>query len=164
MCPATDDSVFRFDALGQALQRGFGFLGQAGVCGAGSHLFQDLASFRRSDVFQCRNHALKAQTVAAWVERLRAVGVPAAPIHTMADVVKDPQLTARGMFVDVEDPEMGKLRMAGSAFKISGYPQSTTRPPAPNLDEARADVLAELGLPEEERRPRVRQDEKPHLW
>jgi|CXWL01.1.fsa_nt_gi CoA:oxalate CoA-transferase len=108
--------------------------------------------------------ALAAKPVAAWVELLRAAGVPVAPIHTMADVVNDPQLNARGMFVEVDDAEMGKLRMSGSAFKISGYPQSPTRPPAPNLDEARADVLAELRLPPEASRARIKQGEKPQLW
>lgn len=108
--------------------------------------------------------ALAARPVAAWVVLFRQRGVPAAPIHTMADVVSDPQLQARGMFVEVDDPDMGKLKMAGSAFKISGYAQSPTRPPAPNLDEARADVLAELGLPPEDKRERVKQPQKPHLW
>lgn len=109
-------------------------------------------------------NALASRTASAWVERLRAAGVPVAPIHTMADVAADPQLNARGMFVEVDDPEMGKLKMAGSAFKISGYPHSPTRPPAPNLDEARADVLAELGRPPEDKRQRVRGPEKQHLW
>lgn len=108
--------------------------------------------------------ALAAKPVAAWVALLRAAGVPVAPIHTMADVVNDPQLNARGMFVEVNDPEMGKLKMSGSAFKISGYDQSPTRPPAPNLDEARADVLAELQLPPEDSRARIRQGQKPPLW
>ncbi len=108
--------------------------------------------------------ALAAETVAVWVTRLRAAGVPAAPIHTMADVVNDPQLKARTMFVEVDDKEMGLLKMAGSAFKISGYPERATRPPAPNLDEARGDLLAELELSPEEQRTRIRQKEKPQLW
>lgn len=108
--------------------------------------------------------ALSSRSVAAWVERLREAGVPAAPIHTMAQVVNDPQLVARNMFVDVDDPEMGKLRMGGSAFKISGFDDTPTRPPAPNLDEARADVLAELDEPAEPRRPRMRGPEKPQVW
>lgn len=108
--------------------------------------------------------ALKARGVAEWTSLFRAAGVPAAPIHTMADVVRDEQLTARGMFVEVDDPEMGKLAMTGSAFKISGYPQSPTRPPAPNLDEARADILAELDLGTEERRARRKEGEKPPVW
>lgn len=108
--------------------------------------------------------ALAARSVADWTALFRAAGVPAAPIHTMADVVKDEQLKARGMFVTVDDPEMGRLTMTGSAFKISGYPQPLTRPPAPNLDEARADILAELALDPEERRPRRRDGEKPPVW
>ena len=108
--------------------------------------------------------ALKARTVGEWTALMRAAGVPAAPIHTMADVVKDEQLAARGMFVTVDDKEMGPLKMTGSAFKISGYPHSPTRPPAPNLDEARADILAELDLGTEEQRPRRREGEKPPVW
>lgn len=107
---------------------------------------------------------LRQRPAGEWVARLREAGVPVAPIHTMAQVVADPQLAARGMFVDVQDPEMGALKMSGSAFKISGYPQSSTRPPAPNLDEARADVLEELGLPSEDRRARARAAERTPLW
>ena len=108
--------------------------------------------------------ALSARSVADWTALFRAGGVPAAPIHTMADVVNDAQLKARGMFVEIDDPEMGPLAVAGSAFKISGFAQSPTRPPAPNLDEARADILAELGFGAEERRPRRREGEKPPVW
>jgi crotonobetainyl-CoA:carnitine CoA-transferase CaiB-like acyl-CoA transferase len=68
------------------------------------------------------------------------------------------------MFVEVDDKEMGLLKMAGSAFKISGYPERATRPPAPNLDEARGDLLAELDLSPEEQRARIRGKEKPQLW
>jgi CoA:oxalate CoA-transferase len=107
---------------------------------------------------------LKGATVATWIERMRAAGVPVAPICTMTEVATDPQLAARGMFVSVDDAEMGPLKMADNAMKISGYPQSATRPPAPNLDEARADVLRELGLEPEEKRRRVKGAEKPPLW
>lgn len=108
--------------------------------------------------------ALGARSARDWVGILSAAGVPCAPIHTMADVVNEPQLKARGMFVTVEDPEMGPLTMAGSAFHISGYPRAATRPPAPNLDEARADVLAELGRAPEPSRPRTRRDPHAGLW
>ncbi|MBI1365424.1 MAG: CoA transferase [Alphaproteobacteria bacterium] len=158
--------------------------GRIAIAAANDHLFDALcdcigrpawkSDARYENIFaRYANHAalksdleaaLAARSVAEWVETLRAAGVPVAPIHDMAEVVKDPQLIARNMFVEVDDAEMGKLKMAGSAFKISGYEDSATRPPAPNLDEARRDVLAELGLPEEEKRARVKQDEKPHLW
>jgi CoA:oxalate CoA-transferase len=108
--------------------------------------------------------ALAGDTITSWLARLTAAGVPCAPINTMSDVANDPHLAARAMFVDVEDKEMGALRMSGNAFKISGYPQSTTRPPAPNLDEARADVLEELGLEHEAARARIKGAPKDPVW
>jgi CoA:oxalate CoA-transferase len=88
---------------------------------------------------------LEAKSVGQWIAILKAKDVPCAPIHDMSDVVKDPQLIARNMFISVDDPQMGPLKMAGNAMKISGYPDDQTRPPAPNLDEGRSDILGELG-------------------
>ncbi len=84
--------------------------------------------------------ALAARTVDDWVDVLRAADVPAAPVHDMAAVANDPQLLARGMFADIADPEMGPLRVISSPFNISGYARSDARPPAPNLDDARAET------------------------
>lgn len=86
--------------------------------------------------------ALAGDTAAAWLARLAAAGVPCAPIHTVADIAQDPQIAARGMIVTIEDPELGTLKIPGSVFKISGFPDTPTRPPAPNLDEARPDLPA----------------------
>lgn len=108
--------------------------------------------------------ALAARPAAEWVAMLQAAGVPCAPVQDMAAVVRDPQLQARGMFVEVDDAEMGKLKMSGNAIKISGYPDVATRPPAPNLDEARAFVLAELGLDPEPQRERRRDGAKDPAW
>lgn len=158
--------------------------GAVAVACANDHLYKELcAALERPDLVAdprfdglyaryANEKALKAEiektlstrTVAEWVERFARAGLPAAPIHTMADVVNDPQLAARGMFVTLNDPEMGELKVTGSAFKISGYAQSATRPPAPNLDEARADVLAELGAEPEDARSRTKGPAKHPLW
>lgn len=134
----------------------------------------DLAQAPYADMFSryVNQKALKAElettlaskSVAEWVAVLKPLGVPCAPIHTMADVVRDPQLEARGMFVSVDDPEMGHLKMSGSPFKISGYPDRPTRPPAPNLDEARTEILEELGRAPEGPRPRVKGPPKDSIW
>lgn len=108
--------------------------------------------------------ALGARTAQEWVAVLQAAGVPCAPVQDMAAVVRDPQLEARAMFVEVDDPEMGRLKMSGNAIKISGFTDARTRPPAPNLDEARADVMAELGRDAETPRPRVKAGPKDPAW
>jgi CoA:oxalate CoA-transferase len=107
---------------------------------------------------------LAVRSAGEWLTRLSDAGVPCSALHDMKDVASDPQLAARAMVVEVDDPEMGKLRMAGSPFKISGYPDRPTRPPAPNLDEARADVLAELSRPDEPQRARKRGAARHPLW
>lgn len=108
--------------------------------------------------------ALAGKSAAEWVRTLQAADVPCAPVQDMTAVVRDPQLAARGMIVEVDDPEMGKLRMGGNAIKISGYPDSPTRPPAPNLDEARAYVLEELGIEPAPQRERIREGPKDPAW
>lgn len=108
--------------------------------------------------------ALKSKPAREWLAHLERCGVPCAPIHGMADVARDPQLQARGMFVGVDDPEMGKLTVPGSAFHFSDYPRMTTRPPAPNLDEARADILEQLGLAPEAQRERTKGAPRHPLW
>lgn len=109
-------------------------------------------------------HLLAQKTSTQWVDILKAKGVPCAPVQDMAAVVNDPQLKARNMFVEVDDPEMGKLKMSGNAIKISGFSDAPTRPPAPNLDEARTHILAELGLAAEAPRPRTRKADLDPLW
>ncbi len=108
--------------------------------------------------------ALRRKSADEWIATLQAAGLPCGPIQDIAAVAHDPHLAARGMFVEVDDPEMGRLRMAGSPFKISGYPDRPTRPPAPNLDEARKDVLDELERAEEEQRRREKGPPRAPLW
>ncbi|MBI1339430.1 CoA transferase [bacterium] len=102
--------------------------------------------------------ALASDSAAEWLEKLGSAGIPCAPLHDMAQVASDPQLAARGAFVTVDDPEMGRLTMTGSPFHISGFERPATRPPAPNLDEAREAVLDEL------RRQRIRRPAMPPVW
>lgn len=81
-----------------------------------------------------------------WLSRLTAAGVPCAPIQDMAQVLKDPQLMARNMIVDVLD-RFGRatFKAPGNPIKISGMEDRPARPAAPELDGNRADILRWLG-------------------
>ncbi len=65
----------------------------------------------------------------------------------MAAVVADPQVLARNMIVTVEDAVAGPLALAGNPVKLSGVADPAAREPAPELDEHRAKILAELEEP-----------------
>jgi CoA:oxalate CoA-transferase len=91
---------------------------------------------------------LAARPTAEWVEILRAAGLPCGPINTIADVVADPQVAARNMIVEVEDPRAGTVKVFGCPIKMSAFPDPHVRATAPAVDADRARILAELGLDE----------------
>ncbi|EIE51954.1 carnitine dehydratase [Salipiger aestuarii] len=77
-----------------------------------------------------------------WLPRMTAAGVPCAPIQAMDQVMKDPQLGARNMIVDVLDRYgRASFKAAGNPIKMSGMEDPPARPAAPELDGNRADIL-----------------------
>jgi len=90
--------------------------------------------------------ALAAHGTAQWLSIIDAAGVPCGPINDVAQALADPQIVARNMVVSVDDPEVGRLNMAGNPIKLSDVPDPETRRPAPRLDANRERILAELGL------------------
>ena len=91
----------------------------------------------------------KQHPVAELVDRLLAAGVPAAPIYDIAQVVADPHIGgAREMFVDIEHPVAGNIKITGSHIKLSETPTSI-RKPSPALGENNSEIYGgRLGLSE----------------
>jgi len=75
--------------------------------------------------------------------RLMEAQVPCGPVQTIDKVVQDPQLAAREMFVEVEHPRAGRLKVTGSPLKLSRTPGRVERA-SPDLGEHTAEVLGEL--------------------
>lgn len=80
------------------------------------------------------------------LERLEAVGVPAGPINSVADVMSDPQVLARQMAIAQDQPlaEAGSVPGVRSPLMMDGQPCVARRPP-PALGEHTAEILAEIG-------------------
>jgi len=55
-----------------------------------------------------------------WLRDLSAVGIPAAPIRNMADVVADEHLQSRGMLHEMRDAEQARFITAGSPLRMNG--------------------------------------------
>jgi crotonobetainyl-CoA:carnitine CoA-transferase CaiB-like acyl-CoA transferase len=83
-------------------------------------------------------------TVAAWIERLNAAGVPCGRVMTLAEVFSDPQVLAQEMVLEVEHPGHGPVRMTGFPVKLAATPARLRRP-APRLGEHTEAVLEDLG-------------------
>ncbi|MBT6313754.1 MAG: CoA transferase, partial [Alphaproteobacteria bacterium] len=89
---------------------------------------------------------LKTRTTADWLSELDPAGIPASGINDVAQVMAHPQVEPRRMVIEVDDPKVGKMKVAGNPVKLSGYEDPLERPTAPDVDQDRARILAELGL------------------
>ena len=56
------------------------------------------------------------------LQRLQAAAVPASPIYSVADIVRDPQYWARQMLLRVEDPRLGPVVVPGVMPKLAASP------------------------------------------
>ena len=80
-----------------------------------------------------------------WLKLLDDAGVVAGPIYNMEQVYRDPQVLAREMLVDTEDPELGTIHNIGVPVKLSATPGSIRRR-APALGEHSGEILLEHGF------------------
>lgn len=72
---------------------------------------------------------------------------PSSPVSTPLDLTGDPQLTARGYLVDVEDPRFGRIPFPrGAVARVRGQEMA----PAPTLGQHNREILAELGYSADE--------------
>ena len=76
--------------------------------------------------------------------RLDAAHVPAGPINSVAQVFADPQVRARGMAIELDNPAAAGGATPGvrSPILIDGVPQASPRP-APGLDQHGAEIMAD---------------------
>ena len=87
---------------------------------------------------------LLTRPAAEWLERLTAAGVPCAPVLTRSEMIRDPQVQATGIVVELDHKDAGRIRVARPAARFSATPASI-RLGGPALGEHSKSILAELG-------------------
>jgi CoA:oxalate CoA-transferase len=90
-----------------------------------------------TDLFQTK-------TAAEWIEILEQAVVPCSPINDVSEAMRNRQILARNMLVDVIDPEIGTIKVAGNPIKMTSIPEEPTRSPAPDVGEHSEKILTEL--------------------
>ncbi|MGO3146753.1 MAG: CaiB/BaiF CoA transferase family protein [Leucobacter sp.] len=92
---------------------------------------------------------LKERTRSEAVAEMEAAGVPVGLVQDSEDIAACPHLEARNMFVRVQDPDVGEIRMPHAPFALSDtgpVPAGTV----PRLGADNVQILGELGLNEDE--------------
>ena len=98
----------------------------------------------------CRDEV--AAIIQGWTEQrskaevvsvLSTGGVPAAPVNNVAEMIADPQVQAREMFVELEHRVHGPVKITGTPLKMSETP-GRVRSLAPDPGEHNEDVFVGL--------------------
>jgi len=102
----------------------------------------------RNETISHVQSAIAQHAVAYWNDALSGVGVPCAPINSIAQLLDHPHTQASGIIVEYEHQTAGRLKGVGHPVLIDGAERHAGLPP-PMLGQHTDDVLSEMGLSSE---------------
>jgi crotonobetainyl-CoA:carnitine CoA-transferase CaiB-like acyl-CoA transferase len=102
----------------------------------------------KEELFAVLQELFGKDTLAGWLAKTRAAGVPAGAVRRLSEALESPEVAESGMLTTVEHPTAGKVRLVGSPFRFSGTPVVPPSAP-PLLGQHTEEVLRDLlGLDE----------------
>jgi len=83
------------------------------------------------------------KTTKEWMALLGAADLPHSPINNIREICEDPNIRYRRMLVEMEQPGVGKVRIAGSPIHLSETPGEVYSP-APLLGQHSEEILEDV--------------------
>lgn len=77
------------------------------------------------------------------MDKCQAAGCPITAVFTVAEAAEQPHLQARDYFVDIDHPDLGRVRNLGAPFKLPACPGGPSRP-SPRLGQHNDEVYGGL--------------------
>lgn len=113
--------------------------------------FQDMPGRKshQDELTEIINNFSITKTRQELVEIFMEAGLPVAPIMTIGECVESEQFKARDMIKELQDPKLGKIKIAGIPIKMSTL-QSSINSSAPELGEHNMPIYSRLGLSQQE--------------
>lgn len=103
----------------------------------------------RKELYQTLADIFYTKTRDEWFEILSKADVPVGKVLDLKEAIEDPQLQSREMFVELEHPQLGKIRQVGISPKFSRTPGSIRHFP-PKRGEHTDILLKDIGYRDEE--------------
>jgi crotonobetainyl-CoA:carnitine CoA-transferase CaiB-like acyl-CoA transferase len=86
--------------------------------------------------------AVAAYPSADWVRLAAEVGVPVQTVRSPEEALLDPELLSDGCVIEVDDPEVGRIRQVGRVVELARH-RPDHPSPAPSVGQDTAEVMAE---------------------
>jgi len=109
-----------------------------------------LRTENRQELIPVLSEEMVKKTMKEWVALFEEAQLPYSPINNIKDICEDPNINYRNMMMEIDQPGIGMMRIAGSPIKLSETP-GTVYAPAPALGQHSTWMLKEiLGYSSEE--------------
>jgi len=86
---------------------------------------------------------MASKTTPEWEVIFEKEGLPYSPINNLKQISEDPHIAYRKMLVEIDQPRVGKMRIANSPIKMTETPGEVYAP-APLLGQHTDEVLKSL--------------------
>lgn len=96
------------------------------------------------ELYELASSLIVTKSSSEWLSACERVGIPAAPILSLDDLLSDPHLSHVGFFATLRDPTIGAVRMPGVPVLFDGERPPMAMPP--RLGEHSRDILLESGM------------------
>ena len=100
---------------------------------------------RMRELIQICDQVFATQPVEHWKRVLDREDLPHSIVANYDDVVTDQQMEVNGVFLEIDDPELGRVRTVDSPLNIESHPK-VARKSAPRIGEHTREILAEIGI------------------
>jgi len=104
---------------------------------------------KREEAFRRLREVFKTKTREEWFKELIEADVPVAPVYSLDEVFRDPQILQRRVVEEIMHPKAGRVKILGTPIELSETP-AKIREPAPALGQHTKEILKTLGYSDEE--------------
>ena len=103
----------------------------------------DLRTQNRAALVELLEDVTTTKTTAEWMTILEEHGLPYSPVNTIDQMVEDPIINYRNMVVEINQPDVGPMKIVGSPFHLSETPGEVSNP-APLLGQHTTEILSQV--------------------
>jgi len=104
---------------------------------------------KREEIFRQLKEIFKTKTRDEWFKELAEADVPIAPVYSLDEVFKDPQILSKKVVEEITHPKIGRVKVLSTPIELPETP-GVVREPAPALGQHTREILKSLGYSDEE--------------